>query len=189
MPDMSDGPYKSLPLSRGWKKIAKCAENEAYSVEEIRDAVAPALAEDWRLGQLDAIAKVIASIMDNTQGALYDPVEQLEALQAASAGDAFRQTFVQCAIQQAEAGATGEAALVRSAEDALDIWAARHARPIEEHYCREWDEGRALNVRDRIEGGFSITNFEGVARQLLGIDAAPIVRVPPRSGLDEGPRR
>ena len=36
---MSDGPFKSLPLSRHWKRVAKYIENDAYSFEERRDAL------------------------------------------------------------------------------------------------------------------------------------------------------
>ena len=186
---MSDGPYKSLPLPRGWKKVAKCAETEAYSIDEIRDAVAPAIVNDWKRHQLDAVVQRLVDIFVEAQGTLFDPAQEIASLSTQVAGSGFRQALIDCALRQAQEGATGSEAVQHAATDALNIWAARHTRPIEEHYCREWDEGRANNVRQRIESGFGLTQYDQIARQLLKFDPPPAVQIPPKkSGLEEGPR-
>ena len=66
------------------------------------------------------------------------------------------------------------------------IWASRHGRPIEEHYCRKWDAERAANVRGRIEEGIKKVPFTDVARSLLG-ETPPIPRASKHSGVDQGP--
>lgn len=44
---MSDGPHRSLPMRRAWKKVAERAANPACAPEEIGNALIPALAQDW----------------------------------------------------------------------------------------------------------------------------------------------
>lgn len=183
---MSDGPYKSLPLSSKWKKVAKYAESDAYTDTEICEAVTPALSTDWRLGELGDTAKALRSIFDDSQGSLFDRLDQLESLSQASAGNGLRQILVQCAMQHASAGETGAGAVEAASADAMAIWASRHGRPIEEHYCRKWDAERAANVRGRIEDGIKKVSFTDVARSLLG-ETRPIPRASKHGGVDQGP--
>lgn len=185
---MSDGPYRSLVLPSQWKKVAKYAENNAFTVDQICEAVGPALANDWRSGDLDVMARIIGEIVDGQHASLFGRLEQLEALAQASAGNGLRQVLIQCAMQRVDQGEFGPAALEGATANALEIWASRHTRPIEEHYCREWDASRAGNVRARIEGGFAATRYDSIARQLLGTEAPVGLRAPPKhDGLEEGP--
>src|SRR5690242_21896062 len=43
---MSDGPHRSLPMPKGWKRVAESADNRAFSAAEVREAIVPALEED-----------------------------------------------------------------------------------------------------------------------------------------------
>lgn len=185
---MSDGPYRSLKLPSQWKKVAQYAENDAFTEDQICDAVGPALANDWRSGDLDLMARVIGEIVDGQQTSLFGQLDQLEALAQASAGNGLRQILIHCAMQRVDAGDVGSAAVEGATADALAIWASRHTRPIEEHYCREWDSSRAGDVRARIEGGFAATNYDSIARQLLGTEAPARLRSPSkRDSVEEGP--
>ena len=40
---MSDGPWKSLPMRQHWKRVAKQAENGAFSLEDLREVLEAAL--------------------------------------------------------------------------------------------------------------------------------------------------
>lgn len=40
---MSDGPHRSLRMKRGWQRVAERADNGAFGVDEISNAVIPAL--------------------------------------------------------------------------------------------------------------------------------------------------
>ena len=64
---------------------------------------------------------------------------QLEALQPMTAGRELAQVLLGCAIRAAERGSYAGDAAVGATADALQIWAARHGRHIEEHYCREFN--------------------------------------------------
>ena len=54
---MSDGPHKSLPMPRAWKKFTECVSNEAFSFEEVRDAIVAALEQDWRKQNMDGLVQ------------------------------------------------------------------------------------------------------------------------------------
>jgi hypothetical protein len=45
---MSDGPHKSLPMKRSWRRVAECADKRSFTVEEVARALAPALEQDCR---------------------------------------------------------------------------------------------------------------------------------------------
>jgi len=45
---MSDGPFRSLPMSRRWKKAAEFADNSAASIDDISLVVASAMHQEWR---------------------------------------------------------------------------------------------------------------------------------------------
>jgi hypothetical protein len=56
---MSDGPHKSLPMRPGWKKVAECASKEAFTSNEVCEAINAAIAQDY---QKDISPDFIASI-------------------------------------------------------------------------------------------------------------------------------
>ena len=62
---MSDGPHRSLPMRRPWKTVAECADNAAFEVDEIREAIVPALEQDCRREMrrefLDGLCRVVRS--------------------------------------------------------------------------------------------------------------------------------
>ncbi len=82
------------------------------------------------------------------------------------------------AIRRSERGESTLDAAVNAIGDALLDWAARGARSVEEHYCRQSAAPRAVKVRTRIEQGIGDSNagIEGLSRRLLKIDAGPPAR-------------
>jgi hypothetical protein len=77
--------------------------------------------------------------------------------------------------------------MVQALTNALNDHAARGARQVEEHYCREATTPRAKKVRARIEQGISEANLKGLARTILGIDPRPSPRsISRKKGLDDG---
>lgn len=188
---MSDGPHKTLQMRRGWKKFAKFADNRAFTPEEVANAAGPALGQDWRGEVPESVAAGILKVLGDGQQALFvDPIiHQLEALKPRTAGHELGELLVDCAIQSAMSGASGPDAVVDAAAKALSIWGARHMRQVEEHYCRESTDRRALHVRLRLENALGSISYTGLARQLLKMDAAPAPKsVSKLTGLDEGVR-
>src|SRR5438128_4606427 len=63
---MSDGPHRSLPMPRGWRKVAEYAGNETFASDDVRDALVTAIEQDWRK---DISPSLIGSIQDVLGGA------------------------------------------------------------------------------------------------------------------------
>lgn len=177
-------------MSPGWKRVAKCAEKQAYSIDEIGDAVAPALTQDWSRNKVMEVAQSIREIFNDRQESLLaSKSARLAELLPFAGGNDMKQILITCAMRRADAGETGNDALAAATSDTLEIWGARHGRPIEEHYCRKWDAGSADQVRTRIETSISMAQLPFLARQLLGLDASRPPRAPTKhTGLEEGPR-
>lgn len=188
---MSDGPHRSLKMRPDWKKVAEFADKRAFAPEEVNDAAAAAYGEDWRTDVPDAVAAAVCEILGGLQDNLFrdEKVRQLEALRRLAAGHGLGQVVIDCAVQQAMSGNSGADAPVAAVDQALAIWGARHAREIEEHYCRKSTERRAEHVRTRIEEAVGGASPSQLARQLLKIDGAAAPRTPPKqTGIDDGVR-
>ena len=69
---MSDGPYKSLPMKPRWRRVAKCAYQEAYSQDEVVECVTRASHADWRAEvRPSLLASVSAIVSGEGQQALF----------------------------------------------------------------------------------------------------------------------
>jgi hypothetical protein len=188
---MSDGPHRSLNMRRGWKKVAEFADNRTFDPAQVSDTVIAAFNDDWRAEVSPEVAGGVRDILGGQEDSLFrdQKVMQLEALRRVTAGHGLGQVLIDCALRAVLNPAQGADPAVEAAANALAIWGARHGRQIEEHYCRESTDSRAASVRERIEEGINHTPLQGLARQLLGLDPAPVPRKPRKqTGLDEGAR-
>lgn len=185
---MSDGPHKSLPMSRGWKRVAECGDNRAFAPEEISSALIPALEQDCHSEIAPEFLNSIRSKFLAQEASLFkDQMRpQLEELRG-TAGSGIGRVILEQAIRVAERGGHGTDCLVEAATNALTDRAARGARQVEEHYCREAGAPRAQKVRARIEEGIGGAAISGLARQILNLDPRPSSRPTlKQKGLDDG---
>ena len=187
---MSDGPHRSLKMPRGWKKLAKRADNKAYAPEEVRDALPEALEHDWRAEVPDSVCKRVRDILGDNQSSLFghQRAERLETLRGETAGYVLGNAFLDYAIEEAARGRCGDDGLRVAAGRALMDRAARGARQVEEHYCRESTLHRAAHVRERIDIGVTQSDIHGIAGQLVGTDISERSRPAKQAGLDDGVR-
>jgi hypothetical protein len=185
---MSDGPHRSLPMRKGWKKLAERGDGKLHTAEQVRDAVPLALADDWREERLDDFTKHVKEVLlSRDQHTLFKLTkdETVDALkELPGSGYTMRRIFVDALIQAVEDGHAGEQALVKGAADALAVRCSAGARQVEEHYLRVGNERRSVDVRTRIEEGASRSDFNTMARQFCKLEKAS----PPNKydGLDEG---
>ncbi len=184
---MSDGPHRSLPMRLGWKRVAECGDNRAFAPDEVGHAIIPALEQDCR-GELtpqfiDAFCALYRSLFKDQLG------PELEALRPV-AGSGIGRVVLDHAMQLAACGETGVDAPVKAMTNALTDRAARGARQVEEHYCRESTEPRAQRVRARIEEaiGNNGAAIDGLSRKILKIDSGPSAQPAKQQGLDDGVR-
>jgi hypothetical protein len=186
---MSDGPYRSLPMSPRWKQAAKRAYVSSFSAPEISEALQQAAERDCR-AELSAglVRQVMALITGSDEPGLFRdlPTAELNVLHRECAST-MEAGFVRNVIDALHDGHTGQAALQKAAEDTVSDRLLAGYRQIEEHMHREASDDRARSTRSRLEQAHGGVDVTGVARMLLRAPDAPARTVTVvYSGLDDG---
>lgn len=185
---MSDGPHRSLSMSRAWQRVAERAANSAFTVNEITDAMIPALRQDC--SSVAGLIEDVRTIFEEQQGVLFktDVRPHLAALMD-QAGCGVGRLWLENIVQLSPSGAAELDVLATAFTEALIERAAKGARSVEEHFYRNTSAPRAQNTRARIEQSISHSPIAGLAREILKLES----RQPERSnlrqqGLDDGVR-
>lgn len=182
---MSDGPHRSLPMRRGWKKVAECGANHAFEPEQVAARVAPALEGDCRDEMtpqfLDSFHELYHSLFRNNLESELDSLREL-------AGTGMGRVLLDVASQFAARGETGPDAPVKALTETLMDHASRCSKQVEEHWLRKSTERKARDVRGRVDDGIkqAMPAVEGLARKLLKIDQGSPARSQKQQGLDDG---
>jgi hypothetical protein len=182
---MADGPHKSLPMSRVWKKVARQADNQACGIDEVRAALLEALYRDVR----GIPAKLMQGIKDVLLG---DPRlslgGELETLRQAAAGSPFGNTILDFVIYAKDCNLEGREALIQGVTDAAIDRTDRRLRQIEEHYRRESNAGRASRLASRTAA--AAEGIEVFAQTLMRSALFSVGKTPSlsskKNGLDDG---
>ncbi len=172
----------------GWKRVAECGDKAAFATEEISGAIVSALQRDCHTDMIEGRIDGIFRVLRDGESSLFKDqvVPQLENLKE-TAGSGIGRIVLDHAIKIATQGVFGKEGMVEAVKNALKDRAAKGARQVEEHYCRESTRPRANKVRMRIEQGISGADLKGLARQILRIDPRPSSRPASRKkGLDDG---
>jgi hypothetical protein len=184
---MSDGPYRTLDMSKVWKALAKIAENAAHTVAEVAEAFRPALVEEWNAIRPDFAESVKAALGDDDRGRLFSEIAVAETERLRSqAANPMEALLADHARDQARDAHLGGAAYEKSIEHFLEDRAIRGARQMEEHYHRERspDAGRLRNhLAAAITSGELAQLASGLAS---GAGRRALTAKADRSGLDEG---
>jgi hypothetical protein len=185
---MSDGPHKSLPMRRGWRRVAEYADNQTFDSEEVAMAVIHAVKQDCQADLSPEYISSLRAVFRVSENLLFkrDVQPELEALRG-QAGSGMGSTLLELAIQKSAIEEPTPKSLERVLTDALTDRVARCARQVEEHYLRESAQPRANTVRGRIERASNRPAIENLARQILKPDgdgsSLPTLK---RQGLDDG---
>ncbi len=190
---MSDGPYKSLNMTRAWKKFAGWAHKAAFEPHEVAGRVVPALEETWRDEGCDEVVRAIRAIMGDAQQTDMFGQDKSVELEAArrdlSAGYPMRRLIVDHVMQSVNSGRLGIDAVCDGVENALRDRAARGCRQVEEHYLRKQSpEAMTIRVRNRMEDAVASAPIAGLAFRLSGLDAATQPQSAKQLGLEDGVR-
>lgn len=189
---MSDGPHRSLRMRRGWQRVAERGDKSAFEIDEISNAIIPALEQDCREEMSGQFLDGLRSVCRNQEHSLFkDQIEpQLESLRDC-AGSGIGHVVVDEAIHLCASGEQGLNIALRAMDNALTDRAARGARQVEEHYLRRSAAPRAHIVRERIDKAIAdgASAIRGLAHRILGLDADGSARPPlKRQGVDDGVR-
>ena len=186
---MSDGPHRSLPMSRAWKKFAERVYNGTFSREEASDALEVSLKQDWRKQNLEGLVRKVSDVLSDGQADLFyeSRAERLKLLRREEASSPLQRVFLDSLNQAVAEGYSGDDALRKATCHTLDDLAARHGRQVEEHYLRGSRKRRGVDVRQRIEEANKGLDIAATARHLLDVDKKEPPRPPAkRTGLDDG---
>ena len=185
---MSDGPHKSLPMHPHWRDFAERAANPACAMEEVGEALVPALKREFAEAPVEDVRDTLGG---GKSASLFaeERVTQLEALRDKCRGSAAAKTLIDCAVEAASGGLTGEAATATALKNALESYTRDCFRSVEEHYQREGSERGAKFMRDRLHATRRACDYKTVAADLQssGKPSAKPARVRKRSDIDEGP--
>jgi len=145
---MSDGPHRSLSLNQKWKTVAERASRDAWSAEDVAEAISRAAENDLRDVPIHSLRRILgagpeASLFSNDPNAT---ITELDGARAGCRGDVIANAAIDGAMQAVQQGDTGEAACKRALEYALHRAFSNHSRSIEEHYQREAGDRSARHM-------------------------------------------
>lgn len=187
---MSDGPHRSLPLRRAWKKICEIADSGAHSFDEVVERLAPALAADVRGEVGETLLKRLRRVLAPDQPALLDDTAQQVAALRAHTASTMEADLVDAVGDALRDGKTRLEALKAGAEATLEDRGHATIHAVIEHYLRRVPEARAAHVGERLNGALrqAKANLAALASGLAsGSMAGAIPAAADRSGLDDGP--
>lgn len=169
---MSDGPYRSLPMSRCWKRLAEFAQNENFGHADICAAAVEALERTCRSALPAEVMEGLRGVFLAQQAGLFSErrVESVEALRPLADGHAIGKLFLDHATCVLHEGGEGENGLTEAAERTLTAVGATHTRQIEEHYVRVAATSFVRRVVGRVEQALDTADKRTLARQLCGLE-------------------
>lgn len=188
---MSDGPHRSLPMGRRWKKLAECLDNPSFSAEDIRERRDAAILGEFTRESSDMLMSSLRDILcSSDQGSLFAPSSQdIENLRPQTNGSPLGNLLLDCAIDAVNSGQTGYAALSAACSETSNEILDRHARGMAEHYQRETGAKRAAHFQSRMGIVQDGSSMEGLVSRLVQGGRAMAIRAPTRhTGLDDGVR-
>lgn len=188
---MSDGPNRPPPMSRDWRRLSKSAGNEASAANEVSADASVALRNDWRREVSPELLRGLRKyIAEDRQTSLFatSATEETASLRRLAAGRPLAQLLVECAVENAAHPADDGDPLCRAAKHAIEKWALRHSRQIDEHNVREADAAYAMKSRTRIQAAIANCDLLKLANEFLERRAAsPVSRSQGQTGIDQGP--
>lgn len=190
---MSDGPHRTLPMNRLWKKILELAGNKACSMEVIHQKLGYVLKKEMSR----FVLKTVYGILDETNRGLPFPedqnselVQRFDFLREKCRGAVSVEILLDNAIMAA-ANARGtermfEEAVKNSQEEILDA----HVRSMEEHCFRKPDGKDPFFIRDRLYEIRETADISSLASETVSEVRSETMwkRPPDKTGLDEGPK-
>lgn len=188
---MSDGPHRSLPMGRRWKKLAECLDNALFSAEEVRERRDAAILGEFSREVPDSLIASLRNLLcSSDQGSLFAPSgDEIDNLRAQTNGSPVGGLLLDCAIDAVNSGQVGEAALTAACSETANEILDRHARGMAEHYQRETGAKRASHFQERMGVMDDGRSMAELSTRIVQGGRAMAIRAPTRhTGLDDGVR-
>lgn len=188
---MSDGPHRSLPMGKRWKKLAECLDNASFSPEEVCERRDAAILGEFSREVPDTLMSSLRNILcSSDQGSLFAPSgDEIENLRMQANGSPVGNLLLDCTIDAVNSGIVGEGAISSAYQEAANEILDRHARGMAEHYQRETGAKRAAHFKARIGTILHQQSITDLTSRLVQGRKAMVIRAPTRhTGLDDGVR-
>lgn len=187
---MSDGPHRSLPLRRAWKKVCEIADGRAHALEEVIERIPAALAADAKGEISERLLKNLRRILNPEQLDLIDDARQQVAALRPEATSVMEIDLVEAVGDALRDGKSRSEAFQTGAEVVLEERGHAAKRSVVEHYLRKAPQARAAHVEQRVAEALKRAG-DSLRDLAAGITTGSIQRAIPeavdRSGLDDGP--
>lgn len=179
---MSDGPFRSLNMTRRWKKAAELADNPAAALSEISLAVTSAIHQEWK-------SEISASLIEGIQNLLAQPSlfgeNHFESLRQMAVGKPMANALLNYLGQAENTSHEMREMIVKAVTSAVIDRTGRAIRQIQEHCIRLSDTGHSFMVTSRIIQALQDIGYERLARKFL--DTKSTLQSPiSKTGLDDG---
>lgn len=186
---MSDGPHKSLKMSRAWRNLAKHADKDVYCADDVSAALPTALSSDWKNEISSALLTAVKEVFLGKSNSLHIreiAIDQLSYAESLAVGSVFGEKLLSWSKQLIQEGKMGITALHEAVGcAALDRTASRF-RQVEEHYLRESSERRATAMRSQLNKAAMKLSAPDMGEKILSFTKSNRSREKKRS-LDQGP--
>lgn len=185
---MTDGPYKSLKMKKEWKELARKAETEAHSLDEIRESLEAALKKDWRDEIPREFEKEIEEVFICPRTLFgEDNIDLLESHRAKAAEYSLSNSLLDSSIQVLAEGQVGRQAWAEAMQMTLLDRCMRGMRQIEEHYSRRCGREFVERVVKRVEGSIDLLRPRLLEGVLTDAGTGSVIgKLKRKDGLEDG---
>lgn len=188
---MSDGPHKSLNMSRKWKRFAESAASDTYSYEDTESRLCEGVAEDWQVDVSPRLLRALQPLLEEAQPTLFGDHE-IPDLTPLIRDDpeckVFARRVVEFAQHALQEGNIGPGALRAVVELALQDRVTSRMAQVEEHYLRSAEIGGAATIRAQNAKLLNSTALKDLAKKICDggriSSIAPLTRK--HEGVDDG---
>ena len=193
---MSDGPYRSLPMRKGWRDVSECAHKDVYTAEERADRMCAALHLDFQRDVGRDFLNSVGNILINQaqQNLLASQATfELEAIRERYNSTGLRDAVVEHIQVALHQGHVAEAALAEGVDRAMLDHAHSCIRSVEEHYIRDAlnknERQKTISVRDNLHQTLTSQRVQGFGGEIVDLiqGKAVVVKTQKAVGLDVGP--
>jgi hypothetical protein len=181
---MSDGPFRSLPMSPRWKKVAEFANNSAASRDDISLAVESAIQQEWKRDvPPDLIEKIKEEI---SQPNLFGEPD-FEKLRRIATGKPIANSILNYLNNIGYSDTPSNEILINAITQSIVERSARALRQIQEHCIRRAEADRSFMVGGRITQALREIGYDKLAQKLLDPKAMESSKkMFKKTGLDDG---
>lgn len=185
---MHDGPHRTLPLGRAWRRVFERAENQAFSEDEVRESLMRALASDCKKEVSSRFLQDLCEERGSGSGTLFpdSQSEKLSQLMAKTPLGGLERTILEHLSLRLTTIPLSRSAVEYSVIDSLQERRDSRRRQAEEHYCQRGREDRSIRQCFRRFDAASHMDLRTIAIRLIDGKTPVSDPSPIRDGIDDG---